>query len=360
MIDRQLRKMLLLTGMLIGLLCTDLALAESEPQILLPINAFQADDLAVIVNGSDPLSIKVAMYYQSKRGIDRKNIIYINFEPGKNAMSPDDFAILKRTVDSELPTNIQAYLLTWAAPYRVGCMSISSAFAFGYDVKYCANGCRKTFPSPYYNSESRHPFTDFGMRPTMLLAADNFADAKALIDRGVAADGLLPDGRAYLVETSDKQRSVRKVFFPSIKSLLGDQINVKILQVEAIRHRSDVMFYFTGQKQVSEINSNDYLPGAVADHLTSTGGKLSGGRQMSAMDWLKAGVTGSYGTVVEPCNFTDKFPNPLVMMEHYLAGETLIEAYWKSVKMPGQGVFIGDPLASPYADSFFRAKARSN
>ena len=35
-------------------------------------------------------------------------------------------------------------------------------------------------------------------------------------------------------------------------------------------------------------------------------------------------------------------------MKHYLNGETLIEAYWKSVKMPGQGLFVGEPLASPY------------
>jgi uncharacterized protein (TIGR03790 family) len=348
MIDRQLREILLLTGMLIGLFGTGLAFAEGEPQILLPANSLLADDLAVIVNGSDPLSIKVAQYYQSKRGIDRKNVIYINFDPGKKTISPGDFAVLKRTVESKLPPNIQAYLLTWAAPYRVGCMSISSAFAFGYDVKYCAKGCKTTYPSPYYNSESRQPYTDFGMRPTMLLAADNFDDAKALIDRGVAADGSMPDGTAFLLETRDKNRSVRKIFFPSIKSLLGDQIRIKILQAEAIKDQPDVMFYFTGQKWVNELNGNDYLPGAVADHLTSTGGVLSGGSQMSAMDWLKAGVTGSYGTVVEPCNFTQKFPNPLVMMERYLAGETLIEAYWKSVKMPGQGIFIGDPLASPY------------
>jgi hypothetical protein len=35
-------------------------------------------------------------------------------------------------------------------------------------------------------------------------------------------------------------------------------------------------------------------------------------------------------------------------LRHYLAGETLIESYWKSVEMPGQGVFIGEPLARPY------------
>lgn len=35
-------------------------------------------------------------------------------------------------------------------------------------------------------------------------------------------------------------------------------------------------------------------------------------------------------------------------MGHYLRGETLIEAYWKSLSMPGQGIFIGEPLANPF------------
>jgi hypothetical protein len=63
---------------------------------------------------------------------------------------------------------------------------------------------------------------------------------------------------------------------------------------------------------------------------------------MSALRWLEAGATGSYGTVVEPCAMPQKFPNPTVAIGRYLMGETLIEAYWKSVLMPGQGIFIGE------------------
>jgi uncharacterized protein (TIGR03790 family) len=69
---------------------------------------------------------------------------------------------------------------------------------------------------------------------------------------------------------------------------------------------------------------------------------------MSALRWLEAGATGSYGAVVEPCNLTQKFPNPALVAANYLNGDTLIEAYWKSVAMPGQGVFIGEPLATPF------------
>jgi uncharacterized protein (TIGR03790 family) len=86
----------------------------------------------------------------------------------------------------------------------------------------------------------------------------------------------------------------------------------------------------------------------VADHLTSTGGDLLSTSQMSSLRWLEAGATASYGTVVEPCAFPAKFPDPVVMMKHYFAGQTLIEAYWKSVAMPGQGLFIGEPLARPF------------
>ena len=69
---------------------------------------------------------------------------------------------------------------------------------------------------------------------------------------------------------------------------------------------------------------------------------------MSALRFLEAGVTASYGTVVEPCNFNGKFPDPAVWLRHYFHGEPVIEAYWKSVSMPGEGLYIGEPLARPY------------
>jgi hypothetical protein len=69
---------------------------------------------------------------------------------------------------------------------------------------------------------------------------------------------------------------------------------------------------------------------------------------MSIVKWLDAGATGSYGTVVEPCNDTGKFPNVQVLLPHYFRGQTLLEAYWKSVLRPGEGLFVGEPLAKPW------------
>ncbi|HSR24641.1 MAG TPA: TIGR03790 family protein, partial [Candidatus Eisenbacteria bacterium] len=115
-----------------------------------------------------------------------------------------------------------------------------------------------------------------------------------------------------------------------------------------LRDRTDVLFYFTGLATVRGLDTLRFLPGAIADHLTSAGGILTGHDQMSVLRWLDAGATASYGAVIEPCNFQTKFPQPAVVIARYARGERLIEAYWKSVAWPGQGVFVGEPLAAPF------------
>jgi uncharacterized protein (TIGR03790 family) len=228
-------------------------------------------------------------------------------------------------------------------------MSITSAFALGFDRAWCSSKlCATTKQSSYFNSKSASPFSDLKIRPTIALAALDFAQAKALIDRGVAADGTRPQGTAYLVSTSDRARNVRAAIFPEMVTVFSPLVKMRLIETDALRDRDDVLFYFTGRVRVDGLDTLRFLPGAIADHLTSSGGRLTDSRQMSALRWLEAGATGSYGTVVEPCAIPGKFPNPGILMEHYLEGETLIEAYWKSVAMPGEGIFIGEPLAAPF------------
>jgi uncharacterized protein (TIGR03790 family) len=227
-------------------------------------------------------------------------------------------------------------------------MSITSAFAFGFDRAYCAEGCRLTKTSRYFDSHSNAPFTDFGLRPAMMLAGRTVADAKAMIDRGVRSDERWPDGAAYLLSTSDRKRNVRMQNFNETRRLLRAAYAIRRVDGNELDGAQDVMFYFTGVQRVVGMASNRFLDGALADDLTSLGGLLDGSPQTSALDWLAAGATGSYGTTSEPCNYTAKFPEISVVMGRYLSGETLIEAYWKSVRMPGQGVFVGEPLARPF------------
>jgi uncharacterized protein (TIGR03790 family) len=304
-------------------------------------------ELGLVINESDPLSRQIGEYYRVRRHIPAENVVHIHV-PVVAEITALQFSSIKREVDVRLPARVQVLALAWTQPFRVSCMSVTSAFALGFDPAYCATGCHATPYSPYFNSDSHQPYTDFGIRPTMSLAADSLEAARALIDRGVAADGTMPQGSAYLLSTRDPARNVRQSSFYSAKLLERPGFRVDVVRSNELRNHHDVIFYFTGLKRVDGLRSNKFLPGAIADHLTSYGGVLIGSSQMSAMEWLRAGATGSYGTVVEPCALTAKFPSAPIVMRHYLAGETLIEAYWKSVATPSQGVFIGEPLAAPF------------
>ena len=327
-------------------LCT--APAASDESGSLAGESIGPATLAVVVNDADPLSRRIGAYYAQQRYIPEKNLIHVSFTPGRAAMTRGEFDEVMATVNARVPPSVQAYALAWTRPYRVNCMSITTAFAAGYDEAFCANGCKATRSSPYYDSDSRLPQADFGWRPAMLLAGAGFADVKALIDRGVASDGTHPRGTGYLVSTSDAARNVRSRFYPGIMLMQSDRFSFELVASNTLRYRTNVMFYFTGLAEVPAIDTNRYLPGAIADHLTSAGGNLTDSSQMSSLHWLEAGATGSYGTVVEPCAFTQKFPRPDIVINRYLNGETLLAAYWKSVAWPGQGVFIGEPLASPF------------
>jgi uncharacterized protein (TIGR03790 family) len=310
--------------------------------------SFSANDLAVLVNDTDPLSVAIGDYYRRKRGIPPGNMIHVQVDANQTTMSAQDFSALRAEVMIRTPAHVQAYALTWVKPYRVECMSITTAVAAGFNRAFCSEGCKATRWSPYFNSNSRRPFDDFGWRPTMSIAALDFKHARQLIDRGAAAGQGALLGRAYLLQTDDVHRNVRAATYADAKRMVGSTIDVEIVSAPALREKPDVMFYFIGAARVDDLDTNRFLPGALADHLTSSGGDLTGSSQMSSLRWLEAGATGSYGTVVEPCNLRGKFPNVGILMRRYLDGETLLEAYWKSVAMPGQGLFIGDPLARPY------------
>jgi uncharacterized protein (TIGR03790 family) len=186
------------------------------------------------------------------------------------------------------------------------------------------------------------------MRISMLLPTESVAAARAVIDRGVASGFRTVPASAYYLVTSDKTRNSRALFFPPSGRIAARRLTTRTLQADVLEGARDILIYQTGMAQVDKLDTLGFVPGALADHLTSLGGDLLGNGQMSSLRWLEAGATASYGAVSEPCNYWQKFPNPAVLLRHYVQGSSAIEAYWKSVAWPTQGLFIGEPLAAPY------------
>lgn len=306
--------------------------------------------LGVIYNLEDGNSRQVAAYYAQIRHIPPENVVGIRL-PIVAVISPETFTPIREATVNRLPSSVQSLLLVWSKPWAVGCMSVTTAFAAGYRPQFCSPGCARTAPNPLFDSDGWLPADSVGWWPAMLLPADDLQLARAVVERGIAADAGTAPGTLYLVVTSDVNRNVRAATYGDIKTLVSHRLPVAILTAPVVAEVRDAIGYFTGAVQVEEIGRIHFDPGAIADHLTSTGGLLEGGRQMSALAWLEHGATASFGAVSEPCNFAEKFPNVEILFNHYSHGETILESYWKSLAMPGQGLFIGEPLSRPYARS---------
>jgi len=330
--------------------------AAAAPRVPGRLRAVQ---LGLVVNDEDPYSVAVGAHYQSQRGLAESQVLHVRLavQPQLPLAALDS---LRERIAAHFGPDIQALALAWRQPYAVQCNAITAAVSLGFDAAQCRQGCGKGSDSPYFNSGSDRPFSRHGMRPSMLLAASDETEARRMIDRGVASDARLgrmlgPVSQALYISTADAARNVRAPLFPRAGAVGGTGLTIRTpAEADAVAQRwDDVILVQTGTANLRGLERLHFLPGALADHLTSAGGVLDGsGRQSTALAWITAGATASYGTVSEPCNHLQKFPHPQLLLLHYLQGETALEAYWKSVLWPAQGLFIGEPLAAPFASPF--------
>lgn len=312
-------------------------------------------DLGLVINSADPYSVEVGEFYIRARKLSPDQVLRIEL-PLRARLTPDEFRAFDRKVSAYFGADTQALALAWVKPFAVACNSITAALGLGFDGELCERSCDPPLRfSPYFNSVSTRPYTDLGLRLSMLLAADDVDSAKAMIERGVASDHTLglrgaPPVNAWFVITPDRARSSRAVLFPPPGQLNRLGIDVHVEKTTALENVDRVLLYLTGLVRVPKLDTIGWVPGGVGDHLTSIGGVLDGsGSQMSATAWIASGATASYGTVSEPCSHPQKFPFGQVLLLQYAQGSSVIEAYWKSVAWPQQGVFIGEPLAAPFA-----------
>ena len=105
-----------------------------------------------------------------------------------------------------------------------------------------------------------------------------------------------------LEKSSDTLRNIRYPYFDNAI------FNVNILGISSIlRTNSDsvswpggCLGFETGLAQFS-VPQNTFVPGAIADSLTSFGGIIFGANsQTNLLAFINAGAAGSYGTVAEP------------------------------------------------------------
>lgn len=320
-----------------------LPLTSSQQRVIVPAT------LGVIVNGNDPQSVELGNRYAKLRDIPSSNVIALNL-PRVNYVARHLLVReMAKLQSAPSYSHIAAFALAFDKPYRVDAnQSITSAISLGIETMAWKGSCNAT---PRNLDAGAPPGAPLRVRPSMLLSGGGgMDDSLALAERGAKADLTDPAGTVFLVKTADRARSgPREPSMDKAAIELSTEVAISIVSAQTLSGRTNVIGYQTGLAILKDLDTLHFLPGAYADHLTSFGGAIADERHQTPVTALiKAGATASFGTVREPCNLPEKFPDPARLLFNYLRGDSILEAYWKSVDMMTEGLLIGEPLARPF------------
>ncbi len=333
-------------------------------------------NVVVVVNTNSSNSVQLGNYYCEKRLVPPQNILKTSWSGSNLTWAKSDFDLVIRNPllamlsARQLTNQIDYVLLSMDFPYQLtdstGLNSTTAALFYGFKPDLPA--------SPMYNpascnlppgSSNSYAGSEGNFRWTppissssnsflvTIVTSSNLALAKMIIDQGAASDGTFPTQTVYLAKSTDVDRNVRYQTFDNANfdTRLCENYSVQRINTYTLSDLGNILGGQTGSYNYG-VSGIWFVPGGLADNLTSYGGLILqyNSAQLSILSLLAAGASGSYGTVVEPCNYLEKYPSP----ENYFyqaRGFSLAECYYQSVTNPYQGLLIGEPLAAPFAQA---------
>lgn len=338
-------------------------------------------NVAVVVNQNSPNSVELGNYYCEKRSVPPQNVLRISWTGGNTAWTTSEFDTYLRTpfttmvAGRQLTNQIEVVLLSMDIPYRVtlttgssvtsGANSTTAALFYGFKPDGCSSNCPSDLPSCNLAPASTNFYAGsegiFRSTPplsatsnswlVMMITASNLVQAKQIVNNGVNGDGTFPTQKVFLAKTADIDRNVRYSAFDNavFDTQLRGNYSVQRTNSNLAFNFGAILGYQTGAYDYSVAPAN-FVPGAMADNLTSYGGTLFEPNGYQAYLWnvLLVGAAASYGTVVEPCAYPQKFPSPQNYF-YQARGFSIAECYYQSLTNPYQGILVGEPLAAPFA-----------
>ncbi len=329
-------------------------------------------NVLVVVNPNSPDSLALGNYYCELRHVPPQNVVRLqNWTGGNQVWSRAQFQtalldpLLAELTARDLEQQIDFVLLSMDIPYAIteagSGNSTTSVLFYGFKPNIAPASPAITCAAPPFSFNS-YAFSESVFRDSppdtapanaflaMMLTGTNLEAAKQTVDQGVTSDGTFPSAPVFLASTYDGSRDVRAVLFDD--TIFDTRVQGNMLVVRTNQDTpyglSGLLGYQTGLQNFS-ILPQTFVPGAMADDLTSYGGViLVPNDQTTLLAFTAAGATASYGTVVEPCNDPAKFPSPMDYF-YQARGFSVAECYYQSVLNPFQGLLVGEPLASPFA-----------
>ncbi len=317
----------------------------------------------VIINQTSSNSCMLGNYYCQQRQVPPQNVLYINWTGGNTLWTSNDLQttlvtpLLDMLASRQLTNQVNYIVLSMDIPFQTSdgpaVDSTTSALFYGLRVGDGTDllGTTNSYAASeaVFNPNATVGSPGYSFLTTMI-TGNSLAQAEQLVNQGVASDGTFPQQPVILAKSSDTSRNIRYVYFDNTI------FNVNILGASSIfRTNTDSVWwinpclgYETGLANFN-VPQNMFASGTVADSLTSYGGIIFGNNsQTTELAFINSGAAGSYGTVAEPENDTQKFPNPQVYF-YQARGFNLAESYYQSVNVPYLGLMVAEPLAAPFA-----------
>lgn len=335
-------------------------------------------EVLVLANGKSADSVEIARKFVELRSVPEQNLVLLNLPASVTneaaRISRDDFTNLiwvpanKAARDRKIADHILAWVYSTDFPTTVASDPALSlqGMTFVRNVPPEAEKTLKgTYVSPLFGIGSKEVYMprtfdsftgilgDDMPLPSMMLGYTGIrGNIKEVvikcIERGVESDFTAPAGLVYFVTSDDVRSKCRDWQFAAAqKELTG--LGVQSLITPKFPAKAPrVMGLMMGSTEASPGADNVYLPGSMAEHLTSSAGVFAAADQTKLSVWIQAGAGASCGTVVEPMSIWQKFPHARFFV-YYASGCTMMESFFQSVRSPMELLVVGEPLAQPWA-----------
>lgn len=358
-------------GLLAAVFLAPLALALGPHEILL------------LANQNAPRSVELAQAYAGLRQIPACNLVLLDLPvPVPAEITPADFIrlVLEPARAASRERGVEDHVLAWVYssdfPIRITASPPLSLLGLTFLKGRLPNPdqvARGTYGSPLYAGpddprQAGFPPQSLDVQrawlghdmplPSMMLGytgphGNTHEEILDCLRNGARSDRSHPDATVCIVTNSDIRSSCRQWELPAVVrelTALGLTPVVTNAYPAGSNQPPELIGLMTGTAEIPErvMRGIRFLPGAIADNLTSFGAALDNDSQMKITEWIRAGATAAAGTVTEPMALWPKFPHARIFT-YPAAGCTLLESYYQALRCPLQSLIIGDPLAAPWA-----------
>jgi uncharacterized protein (TIGR03790 family) len=321
-------------------------------------------NVLIVVNSAVPESVQLGKYYASKRSIEPRFICRVTCTDKEVIPDADFDKDIRKPIkafikDRKLADTIDYIVLARGIPIKtVGHWSVDSVLTCldNEDIVDC-------HPNPYYESTEPFSHSKFGIYLVTRLDGMTFEDAKALVDRSLAAK---PQGTILIdVDPAFDGAPAYKIVNDGMREagrLLKERgINVLLNETKEFVVREDLMGYFSwgshdGEYTDDKFKNLKFLPGSIAETAVSTSAwtltakRELQGKRSYVVDLIANGATGVKGYVYEP--YVLAIASASILFDRYTSGRNLAESFYAASRfVHWRDLVIGDPLCAPYARS---------